>query len=176
MASGKTEHYGLNQWEATDKVERLDFNADNAKIDAALKASGIAVGEEKAAREAAVTELTAKDEVLSAAVAKRGNCQVVCGSYIGNNTYGSANPNTLSFDYPPACVVIRDKSNGGDDVQQMVLIRNCPTANGSGTGSNTDVNVTWSGNSVRWYGTANAYAQYNVGHTYYYVALLMADR
>ena len=36
MASGKTENYGLNQWEATDKVERLDFNADNAKIDAAL--------------------------------------------------------------------------------------------------------------------------------------------
>ena len=36
MASGKTENYGLNQWEATDKVERLDFNADNTKIDAAL--------------------------------------------------------------------------------------------------------------------------------------------
>ena len=36
MASGKTENYGLNQWEATDQVERLDFNADNAKLDAAL--------------------------------------------------------------------------------------------------------------------------------------------
>ena len=32
----QTEHYQLNQWEANDKVQRTDFNADNAKIDAAL--------------------------------------------------------------------------------------------------------------------------------------------
>ena len=37
MASGKTENYGLNQWEATDQVVRTDFNADNAKIDSALQ-------------------------------------------------------------------------------------------------------------------------------------------
>ena len=36
MASNKTQHYQLSQWEASDKVERLDFNADNEKIDAAL--------------------------------------------------------------------------------------------------------------------------------------------
>lgn len=36
MASNQTANYGLSQWEATDKVERLDFNADNAKLDAAL--------------------------------------------------------------------------------------------------------------------------------------------
>lgn len=30
MASRHTEHYGLSQWEASDKVERTDFNADNA--------------------------------------------------------------------------------------------------------------------------------------------------
>ena len=32
----KTEHYQLNQWDASDYVRREDFNADNAKIDAAL--------------------------------------------------------------------------------------------------------------------------------------------
>ena len=32
----KTPNYQLNQWEASDKVQRVDFNADNAKIDAAL--------------------------------------------------------------------------------------------------------------------------------------------
>ena len=37
MASNYTEHYDLCQWEATDQVQRTDFNADNAKIDAALK-------------------------------------------------------------------------------------------------------------------------------------------
>ena len=36
MASNYTEHYGLCQWEATDQVLREEFNADNAKLDAAL--------------------------------------------------------------------------------------------------------------------------------------------
>ena len=40
MASNQTANFGLNQWEATDKVLREDFNADNAKIDAALAAAG----------------------------------------------------------------------------------------------------------------------------------------
>ena len=38
MASRHTEHYGLSQWEASDKVERTDFNADNAAVDGALHA------------------------------------------------------------------------------------------------------------------------------------------
>lgn len=33
----KTEHYQLNQWEASDRVLREDFNSDNAKIDAAIE-------------------------------------------------------------------------------------------------------------------------------------------
>ena len=50
MSSQKTEHYELNQWLATDQVLRTDFNADNAKIDAALntlagQVSGKADGE-----------------------------------------------------------------------------------------------------------------------------------
>ena len=36
MASGQTTNYGLNQWAAEDPVLRTDFNADNAKLDAAL--------------------------------------------------------------------------------------------------------------------------------------------
>ena len=32
----QTEHYGLNQWDPADRILRTDFNADNAKIDAAL--------------------------------------------------------------------------------------------------------------------------------------------
>ena len=38
MASGQTQYYGLSQREAVDKVERVDFNSDNAKIDGALRA------------------------------------------------------------------------------------------------------------------------------------------
>ena len=36
MASSQTQNYQLNQWAETDQVLRTDFNADNAKIDAAL--------------------------------------------------------------------------------------------------------------------------------------------
>ena len=36
----RTTNYKLCQWEADDKIQRTDFNADNAKIDAAL--SGLA--------------------------------------------------------------------------------------------------------------------------------------
>lgn len=36
MASGQTEHFGLNQWAAEDSVLRTEFNGDNEKIDAAL--------------------------------------------------------------------------------------------------------------------------------------------
>ena len=36
MASNYTEHYDLCQWEATDQVQRTDFNADNAKLDTLL--------------------------------------------------------------------------------------------------------------------------------------------
>ena len=36
MASNYTNNYQLCQWKETDKVLRTEFNADNAKIDAAL--------------------------------------------------------------------------------------------------------------------------------------------
>lgn len=32
----QTEHYGLNQWDLTDRIQHTDFNADNLKIAAAL--------------------------------------------------------------------------------------------------------------------------------------------
>ena len=37
MATNHTQNFNLNQWLATDAVLRSDFNADNQKIDAALK-------------------------------------------------------------------------------------------------------------------------------------------
>ena len=57
MASNQTSNYGLNQWEATDQVLRTDFNQDNAKLDAALKAMADGAAAEAAARTAADQEL-----------------------------------------------------------------------------------------------------------------------
>ena len=36
MSTNKTQNYQLNQWVKSDQVRMEDFNADNAKIDAAL--------------------------------------------------------------------------------------------------------------------------------------------
>lgn len=34
----QTEHYGLNLWDLSDRIRMDDFNGDNAKLDAAMKA------------------------------------------------------------------------------------------------------------------------------------------
>ena len=46
----KTTNYQLNQWAKSDRVMMDDFNADNAKIDAALKANADAITAETTAR------------------------------------------------------------------------------------------------------------------------------
>ena len=59
MASGYTANYGLCQWWPEDKFLREEFNGDNEKIDAALKAA-----EDKAASDAQKAQNTA-DRALS---------------------------------------------------------------------------------------------------------------
>ena len=39
----QTSKYGLSQWDAEDRILREDFNADNAKIEAALEAQAAAI-------------------------------------------------------------------------------------------------------------------------------------
>ena len=59
MASGYTTNYGLCQWQGVDAFLREEFNQDNAKIDAALKAA-----EERAEEKAQAAE-TKADRALS---------------------------------------------------------------------------------------------------------------
>ena len=47
----QTANFQLNQWEATDRILREDFNADNAKLDAALEANADAIAAEASARQ-----------------------------------------------------------------------------------------------------------------------------
>lgn len=56
MASGQTQYYGLSQWEAADKVERVDFNTDNVKVDEALHGLAEQVGQK--ADKSTVTNLS----------------------------------------------------------------------------------------------------------------------
>ena len=54
----KTTNYQLNQWAKSDRIRMEDFNADNAKVDAALKGQAEALAAETVAREAADTALS----------------------------------------------------------------------------------------------------------------------
>ena len=64
MATNHTSNYQLCQWEASDQVLRSDFNADNAKVDAAL--AGLATTDQEHE-----TKMTQLNQQLSL----RGNCQ-----------------------------------------------------------------------------------------------------
>lgn len=59
MASGYTTNYGLCQWQGADAFLREEFNQDNEKIDAALKAA------EERAEEKAQAAQDAADRALS---------------------------------------------------------------------------------------------------------------
>ena len=85
MSTNHTTNYNLNQWEATDKVLRTEFNEDNAKIDAALKANA---------------------DAAAAIQAKLGNCNVQYSTYVGDGTYGSDHPTTLTFPSQPLLVAV----------------------------------------------------------------------
>ena len=50
----QTTNYQLSQWETTDRILMSDFNDDNAKIDAALKANADAISSETSDRKTAV--------------------------------------------------------------------------------------------------------------------------
>ena len=54
MPSNQTPNYALNQWERDDRILMDDFNADNAKIDAAIKAEADARATGNAALRAAL--------------------------------------------------------------------------------------------------------------------------
>ena len=132
MASNYTTNYQLNQWEPTDQVQRTDFNADNAKIDAALKTNADAIAAETAAR--------------TAAVALCGNCQIYVSSYTGSGQTTYQHPNNLTFPGDPRVVFV----NGSAD--HLLAFR----PNNSAiiyTDALKGLYVTWGSKSLSWYST-----------------------
>ena len=127
MATNYTTNYQLNQWEPTDAVQRVDFNADNAKIDAALKslsdqvvqkanqsalntlissvnqkADASTVSSLSSLLNSEISQRQAADSSLQTALALKGNCQIYYGTYTGDGQ----NSRTLTFPGKPLLVVI----------------------------------------------------------------------
>ena len=147
----KTTNYQLNQWAKSDRVMMDDFNADNAKIDAALKANADAIAETAAAFPLV---------------------KIIAGTYTGNGAYNSSGARTLSFSGKPLAVFIlpTDKNDG---IGPLILLHGAPWSTTNISNDYYFVRVTWGASSVSWYGTRNENLMANSsGKTYYYVALL----
>ena len=87
MATNQTTTYQLNQWEPTDQVLRTDFNADNAKLDAAL--ANKAETETVSALQttvAAKAEQTALSALAARVTALEARPYIVTGTYTGDGT------------------------------------------------------------------------------------------
>ena len=95
MPSSQTPNYNLNQWSRDDRVLMEDFNADNAKIDAAL-------GEK--ADKSAVEELNAQVGQVELSMPR-----VVFGTYTGD---GAASKH-IELGFPPqgAAPVLPERQN-----------------------------------------------------------------
>ena len=91
----RTTNYNLCQFEETDRVRRTDFNEDNAKIDAAVKAVDRRVDGLEASK-ADKTALAAVEAKIS---------RIVTGTYAG--TGGSSGVRRISLPGRPKLVLIR---------------------------------------------------------------------
>ena len=88
----KTKNYQLNQWAAGDKVQRIDFTADNDKIDGAIAAVSARAG----ALETGKADKTALD------AAKATIPKMAIGTYTGS---GAAS-RTISLSFTPKAVLV----------------------------------------------------------------------
>lgn len=156
MAStNKTANYSLNQWVGTDPVLMEDFNADNAKIDAAL------------------------------AALKADGLKMAVGSYVGTGTSGSNGPNSLSFDFVPQLLIIRKAYHIPLNPTSVGVAMIRPMSSvavemySGGDSSNTrKLNIAWGDKAVTWWHdgyasevSISANWQLNVeGDLYYYAA------
>jgi len=113
MASNQTPHLKLCQWEADDEVLRADFNADNAKIDAAVAGveqklgTSVAEVEKKIqAAQAQAAEATQAAESRVAAETARaqaaeGRLRTAAGYFTGD---GASEGKTIELGFAPAAV------------------------------------------------------------------------
>ena len=152
----KSTNYQLNQWAKSDRVMMDDFNADNAKIDAALKANADAIAAETTAR-------VAGDAALQSAVSACGDCFVEAKTYTGNGTKGSSNAIRFTFDKTPQIVFITGYGT------TAIGVRGCSSALSTDSGG---LRTSWSGKTVSWYHDNNYVSHMNnTGSTYTVIAL-----
>ena len=170
-STNKTANLQLNQWVGTDPVLMADFNADNAKIDAAV-------------------------QNINNAIALLPH--VAAGKYTGTGNYGSENKNRLQFDFVPKLLYISYRSGtasqynsssiygtGGEQytlIPYAALVESFSTTyptkctfyvtNNEGTLYKNIFSLSNGGKTLEWYSTDGHKQQLNSSDkTYYWIAI-----
>ena len=163
MPTNHTPNYQLSQWERSDKIQMEDFNADNAKIDGALKTLATQVAG-KAAQSVVNT--------LSSKVNKCGNCAIEILTYTGTGTYGENTPTVIRFSVRPDVFIMV--------AEEMLLIGQGGVGSASGfmyssmshTTSPFRPQPVWSGSQISFTSAYDAAAQVNLlGRVYLVIGL-----
>lgn len=98
--------------------------------------------------------------------------RVQFGSYVGTGTYGSSNPNTLTFDFVPKMVIISGYTSNG--YTTVTFVRGASSAGYPANGTMYfSMNLSWNDKKVSWYNDAYDAAQQanKSGYRYNYVAI-----
>ena len=171
----RTTKYKLCQFEASDQVQRTDFNEDNAKIDAALSGHDSSLGSLSSKITSLTSTVNGKAsqsalDTLKNQVAKLGNCRIEALTYTGTGRHGTANPTQVTFSARPAFFIIHGLAQfiiGPSPVNKLITtLYNGPVY----------CDCSWSGNRLSFWGTdADTQLNHN-GTVYTVIALYAQDR
>ncbi len=200
MASNYTSSYNLNQWSASDRVLRTEFNADNAKIDAALagKASASSVSSLQTTVNGLKTSKADKSALDSLQTTVNGLKTSKADKTALDALKTTVAQHTATLSGKGNCQLYTTSYTGsgvfGAESPTSLTFPKKPVAvfitigpsrlflfqgddqswSESYDGGFTSVKVTWTGNTVKWY-TGHAEGQMNVNRrTYRVIALLQA--
>ena len=104
---------------------------------------------------------------LASQASALGFTKIQTGSYVGTNTYGANNPNSLTFDFAPKFVIIAcEPVNNNSAYRYLGLFlygaERSSTGYDSGAGSSTILVVTgWGTKTLTWYNEKGAAEQLN---------------
>lgn len=161
MPSNQTANYALSQWVKSDQVRMEDFNADNAKLDAALKAAE----QRSAGLDAKINATAAAAEQRSAALdAAKGNCTIEFFSYVGQGRSGMNNPTTITFRKPPLFFLVFGTYSIG------VGSKHCGDITATYRDNVFPDRGSWSGNTISFYNDDPRWQFDTRGETFYVFA------
>ena len=101
--------------------------------------------------------------------------KIETGSYVGTGTYGSSNPNTLTFPFDPKLVVVTGTSDSNESnimiaPKNAVRVPSLMATSMSGSNPN-NITLDWSTNGISWTSMYATDQLNSSGITYYYVAI-----